>query len=377
MDKINVAVVGLRFGGAFPTIYRDHPNVGSVAICDSDRTVLDSYGDRHGFKDRFNDYGDLLASGKVDAIHIVTPLARHVGMSVAALDAGKHCACTVPMAMTIDGLREVIAAQRRSGRNYMMMETAAYTRHYMYVKDMLNAGEMGNVQFLRGAHYQDLEGWPDYWKGLPPLHYATHAVAPILGLSGSRAVKVHCFGSGAMRDELVANYGNPYPIETAIMKLDKGPLAAEFSRSLFHTARDYVESFTVLGDRKSFEWNLEGENPIVYELLPLNEGSRGSGVRHERVLLPDYGHLLPEPLRRYTQYVTVADPNNPHMSTLQGGAHHGSHPHLVHEFVMSVVEGRKPFPDEVTSAEWCAAGICAHESAMKGGEGVEVPDFRA
>jgi len=43
--------------------------------------------------------------------------------------------------------------------------------------------------------------------------------------------------------------------------------------------------------------------------------------------------------------------------------------------VSSIVEGRSPAVDAVTAADWCAAGICAHESAMRGGEGVHVPSF--
>jgi hypothetical protein len=64
-----------------------------------------------------------------------------------------------------------------------------------------------------------------------------------------------------------------------------------------------------------------------------------------------------------------------HQSFTQGGGHSGSHPHMVHEFVMSIVEQRKPWIDEITAANWTAAGICAHESAMRGGEKVEIPRF--
>ena len=61
---------------------------------------------------------------------------------------------------------------------------------------------------------------------------------------------------------------------------------------------------------------------------------------------------------------------------LQGGGHHGSHPHLVHEFVRSIVEEAQHLIDAVTAAQWTAAGICAHTSAMQGGAAVEVPSFK-
>ncbi|HUB31508.1 MAG TPA: hypothetical protein VMA31_00720 [Bryobacteraceae bacterium] len=60
----------------------------------------------------------------------------------------------------------------------------------------------------------------------------------------------------------------------------------------------------------------------------------------------------------------------------QSGGHGGSHPHLVHEFVASIVEKRAPFPDVYQSVNWTCAGICAHESAMQGGRRVALPDFR-
>ena len=67
-----------------------------------------------------------------------------------------------------------------------------------------------------------------------------------------------------------------------------------------------------------------------------------------------------------------------HEESLQLGAgapHHGSHPHLVHEFVRSIVEERTPYVDTVLGGNITAAGICAHMSAMKGGESVTVPTF--
>lgn len=55
--------------------------------------------------------------------------------------------------------------------------------------------------------------------------------------------------------------------------------------------------------------------------------------------------------------------------------HHSSHPYLVPEFVSSIVENRKPHIDASAAADWTAAGICAHESAFKGGERVTIPSL--
>ena len=100
-----------------------------------------------------------------------------------------------------------------------------------------------------------------------------------------------------------------------------------------------------------------------------------TGEKPERVTVPDYARFLPAPIQRFTTK-GVYDEGNAHLSFTQGGGHGGSHPHLVHEFVSSIVEGRASFPDVYQSVNWTCAGICAHESAMQDGRKVALPDFR-
>ncbi|MDP6349334.1 MAG: Gfo/Idh/MocA family oxidoreductase [Chloroflexota bacterium] len=372
---ITVAVVGMHFGAEFVPIFLHHPDVARVVICDSDMQALAAAGERFGVEDRRVSLEAVLADETIDAVHLVTAIPDHAAHSIATLEAGKHCACAVPMATSLADIKSVIAAQRESGRVYMMMETAVRTREFLWIREQLEASALGRIQFLRGAHYQDMENWPDYWLGLPPMHYATHAIAPLLALAGTRAKRVHCFGSGQMRAELRERYGNPYPIETAIFQLEGTDIAAEVTRSLFHTARAYSESFNVYGERATFEWQqIEDEAPVLFRMAGQNR-SRVTEVSAERVEIPDRADLLPPEIARFTRQ-TVYDEANPDRSFLQGGGHSGSHPHLVHEFVRAIVEERPPTLDAVAAADWAAAGICAHESAMQGGKAVEIPSVR-
>jgi hypothetical protein len=196
------------------------------------------------------------------------------------------------------------------------------------------------------------------------MHYATHAVSPCLAIVNGQADSVSCLGSGRIAENLAAKYGSPFAVETAHFKVRAQELAFEVTRSLFETARQYIESFDVFGDKASFEWTvIEGEQPIVHV-----------GEKPGRVTVPDYARLLPEPIRRFTQK-GVYDAEHAHLSFTQGGGHGGSHPHLVHEFVSSIVEGRASFPDVYQSVNWTCAGICAHESAMLGGQVMQLPSF--
>ncbi len=87
--------------------------------------------------------------------------------------------------------------------------------------------------------------------------------------------------------------------------------------------------------------------------------------------MPDYAHLLPEPIRRFTRSIQDAE----HRSFIQGGGHGGSHPHLVNEFLGALVQDRDAWPNAVQSANWTCVGICAHQSALSGGQIVDLPEF--
>jgi predicted dehydrogenase len=288
--KINVAVVGLGFGKEFVPIYQLHPCANMYAICGRLREKLDEVGDNFGVGKRYTSFEEVIQDPDVDAVHIVTPIHLHAPQTIAALRAGKHVACTVPAATSVAECREIVRAAVESGRNYMMMETAIYTREFLFVRELRDTGRLGRIQFMRGSHQQEMAGWPGYWEGLPPMHYATHAVSPCLALVKGEAEYVNCFGSGAIEDRLAAKYGSPFAVESALFKVRNRQLAFEVTRSLFETARQYVESFDVYGEKTSFEWALvEGAEPIIHV-----------GEKPERVAVPDYARLLPQSIQRFT-----------------------------------------------------------------------------
>ena len=374
MNKINVALVGLGFGGCFPEIYKYHPNVGTVGVCDINENLTDTFVSRLGLK-KYRSLDEILDDKSIDAVHLVTPIPLHADQTVRVLEAGKHCACTVPMATSLDGIRRITEATRKSGKNYMMMETTLYTYQFFYVKHMLENGELGEIQFMRGSHYQDMAGWPSYWMGLPPMWYGTHAIGPMVALSGSRIKRVVCFGSGKMEPWLSEQYGNPFPVESALFEFENG-MKGEATRSLFETARMYQEGMFVYGSKKSFEWGFtDGDNPYITTLGSLGSG-RGKYTEFKMTEMPNFHQTLPEEIQRFTVGGNF-DPLNPQDSLKKGsgGGHHGSHPHLVNEFVRSIIEERKPWIDEKLGGNITGAGLCAHESAMKNGEDVIVPEY--
>ncbi len=366
MKQANVAIIGLGFGAEFIPIYQAHAHANMYAICQRNEERLDAVGDALTIDTRYSKYEDVLADGNVDFVHINSPIDEHARMSIAALKAGKHVMCTVPMATTIAECEEIVDLVKQTGLTYMMAETVVYSREFLFIKEMYEAGELGKIQYMQASHPQDLEGWPDYWERMVPMHYATHVVSPVLGLVDGLGEYVSCFGSGSLSPRLAEKSGNPFAVETCHIKIKDSDIAAHIWRFLFDTARQYRESVDVYGTKKSFEWALiEGEEHVIHT------AKQPEPEIPERVAVPDYGHLLPKEIEHFTTTIHDAD----HLSFIQGAGHGGSHPHLVNEFVSALVEDREPWPNAVTSANWTCVGICAHQSAQKGGEIVRLPEF--
>ena len=366
MEKARVGLIGLGFGSEFIPIYKAHPKAEVAAICRRTKSRLDEVGDRFGIATRYTDFREVLTDPNVDFVHINSPIPDHAPQTIAALKAGKHVMCTVPMATSLDEAKEIVGLVRETGLKYMMAETVVYSREYLFIKELCDKGELGKIQYLQASHPQDMEGWPDYWKDMVPMQYATHVVSPLMAMVNGMAEYVSCFGSGTINDECARRSGSKFAVESCHIKIKDSDLAAHIWRFLWDTARQYRESIDVYGSKKSFEWQLiTDENPV------LHTAKKPEPEIAERVEVPDYAHLLPEPIRKFTQ--RVADEE--HLSFIQGGGHGGSHPHLVNEFVSALLEDRDPFPNVEQSANWTSVGICAHQSALKGGEIVEVPDF--
>jgi len=364
--KFNVAIIGLGFGAEFIPIYQKHPLANMYGICQRNAEKLKKVGDHFNIAKCWTSYADVLKDPQVDFVHINSPIPDHATMSMEALKAGKHVMCTVPMATTVEECKQVVELVKKTGLKYMMAETVVYSREFLFLKQMYTKGELGKIQHLAASHPQDMDGWPAYWEKMIPMHYATHVVSPCLGLLDGKAEYVSCFGSGTVREDIQKKSGNKFAVESCHIKIKDSDVVAHIWRFLYDVARQYRESFDVYGTKKSFEWALvEGEWHV------LHTAKKPEPEIPTKVEVPDFAHLLPQEIQQFTR--TIQDPE--HLSFVQGGGHGGSHPHMVNEFLTALSKNRDPWPNAVQSANWTCVGICAHQSALKGGEIVRLPEF--
>ena len=141
-DRINVAIVGLGFGAEFIPIYQRHPqreHVRHLPARPEEARTRSATPSASRSATRIS--RTLLKDPKVDAVHINSPIPDHGWMSIAALKAGKHVACTVPMATSIEDCKKIVDLVKKTGLKYMMMETVVYAREYLFMKELLDKGE--------------------------------------------------------------------------------------------------------------------------------------------------------------------------------------------------------------------------------------------
>jgi predicted dehydrogenase len=376
VSGIRVALVGLGFGQDFVPIYLSHPDVERVVLVEPDSARRSEVARRFGLDSGYSDIADALDDDGIDAIHILSPVFTHAAMAATALAAGKHVASAVPMATALDDLDRIITAQRASGRTYMMMETTVFAREYRYIRKLHDSGDFGQITLYRGFHIQNLDGFPVYWQGFPPMHYITHAMSPLLALLDTGVKTVSCRGAGSLTpDRAVGGFDNPYPAEVGLFTIRGSDVLAEVTMAFFQTGRSYIEGFALYGERLGVEWPSDNDGPLtLHEMTEPAAGTRGNRVTTRQVDPPDDLETLPEPLRRFVRPCWVQLPGMPEPVSV--GAHHGgSHPFLVNEYVRSIVDAHSPLIDARTAARWTAPGICAHQSALAGGTEIEVPDY--
>ncbi len=190
--KLNIAIVGLGFGKEFIPIYQHHPNTNMYAICQRSKDKLDEVGNQYKVAKRYDSFEELIQDPDVDAVHINSPIHLHAPQSVAALKAGKHVACTVPAATTTEDCQAFVDAANAAKKNYMMMETAIYTREFLYVRELRDTGRLGRIP-VHAWRPSAGDGWLAWLLGGSSSHalrYARRQPLPRFGKgrSGARIV---------------------------------------------------------------------------------------------------------------------------------------------------------------------------------------------
>ena len=208
------------------------------------------------------------------------------------------------------------------------------------------------------------------------MHYVTHALSPMLALTGSVVTTVRAMGSGRLEPhQTTGGFDNPFASEVGLFALDQPDVVAEITMSFFRVARSYIEGFSLYGDTMGLEWPDGPDGPLTAFRLRPDDGGRGPAGRRDGAGRPARSPTgCPNRLRRYTERTGSRRPTD-RPDCWRPAEHGGSHPHLVHEFVSAISESRPSAVDAPVAAAWTAPGVVAHQSALAGGAPMDVPRY--
>jgi predicted dehydrogenase len=148
-EPIGIAVVGAGYWG--PNLVRNFqatPSFRLRRLCDLDveraQRVLGAYSTVQVTAD----LDEVLADPEVHAVAIATPAGTHLPVAMAALRAGKHVLVEKPLAATIEEGRELVREAASRGLTLMCDHTYCYTPAVLRIRELLHAGELGDLHFL-------------------------------------------------------------------------------------------------------------------------------------------------------------------------------------------------------------------------------------
>lgn len=340
--KVRVGIVGYgvcKFGAAFD--FQNHPNVEIVAVSDLIPERCAELAQQCRCAKTYPSLEELVKDTAIEAVFVATDAPSHARHCMDVLKHGKHVASAVPAAFgSLEEADALYEAVKSSGLNYMMFETSSFHDDCYAMRTIYNAGGFGKMVYSEGEYYHYMEQPLDSYKGwrigLPPQWYPTHSNAYYTCVTGGSFTEVSCMGIPSLIEHLKpANnvYANPFGTEIALFRTSEGGMA-----------------------RMAVSWDSPGFGGEMGRV----RGQKGSLYGKYDGLADVSGLNLAKP------------PLPPAMSA---GGHGGSHGYLSNEFITSILEGRAPLVNIAWALNMTVAGIVAHQSAVKDGELMKIPQY--
>ena len=342
--KIRVGIAGYgvcRFGASFG--FQHHPNVEVAAVCDISPERCAELAVACACQKTYLSLEEMVKDQSLEAVFLGTDAPNHARHAILCLTHGKHVACAVRAVFgSLEDADQLYETVKITGLEYMMFETSAYHSACYAMRKAHEAGAFGKLIYSEGQYYHyfptPLASHGEWRTGLPPMWYPTHSTAYYVAVTGQNFTEVSCQGFKGQIPQFQPDanrYQNPFDSEVALFRTSEGG-----------------------SSRMSVCWGMRGsggETGLVHGELGYMHGTSFHPVEN-RSKLPD-----------------LVKPQLP--PGMETGGHGGSHGYLTNEFVTALLENRSPLINIAWSLNMTVPGIVAHQSALKDGELLKVPQY--
>jgi len=180
IHELRAGIIGTGFIGPVHIEALRRLGVQVVALCDLP-TRVEAARVKLGISRAFGDYREMLQSPDIDVVHITVPNRFHCEMSLAALNAGKHCICEKPLAMNTKETQQIVNRAKKGGTIFAVNYNVRFYPAMLQLRKMVARGDLGQIIHVNGSYLQDwLFKETDYnWRLLPGEGGNLRAVADI------------------------------------------------------------------------------------------------------------------------------------------------------------------------------------------------------
>jgi predicted dehydrogenase len=352
--KLKAGVLGINRGSDFARIFEANPHTELAAICDFNTERVQAFmAGRDGIA-IYDDYDKMLEHG-LDIVMIAGYLNEHAPQAVKALEAGCHVLSEVTACKTPAEGVALCRAVEKTGKTYMYAENYCYFTYTQEMQRLYGAGEIG--EYLYGdceyIHKFTIEenaiftDDKDHWRNwIPSTYYCTHALGPVLTITGTRPVKVSGFVVPNTVSRTMGRKGDDASIIVCTMDNNAITKVVPWA-NLPH--KPFSLWYSLYGTRGAFENNRFRPQQTLNVTLDEDPESE-----FERSYQPKF--------------------RRPYDSKLD--THGGGDFFVVEDFVDAVINKKEPPLDVYMAMDMTLPGILGYRSALSGNASLEVPDFR-
>lgn len=400
--NVKIGIVGFgEFSLSHLDIFLKHPRVERVVGAELNPEKRNAVSGEFGIK-MYESFDQMLEEDKdINSVGIFTPRHLHGPMIIKALKAGKNVFSAVPMGCTREEIFEIVKLIKETGLTFAMAETCYYFPCAVWARKTRKEGKFGDVVYGEAQYYHDITEMLDVYEskaiaGIPPMFYGTHSAAMLFSAFDEKPVEVSCFGytdkiGDGIYGKGVNPWDNPFSNETAVVRFENGGLGRmnEFRRIGTTRPSSYITG--IYGTKGAYEYSgnqhlysrgrVFGQEPESLDVS--DEINTITYVENKNNLKNGEGRLdyryhtgwsavhnferLPKVLREMAEDCRQK-------KELSAIGHNGSHFFTIDDFVQAVVQDKIPPINAWNSAYCTLVGIVAHESAMKNGETLKIPD---
>lgn len=169
MPEIGIGIVGGGYmgkahsvamsavGAVFNTALRPRLEM----ICASSPDSAERYRMAYGFQRATEDWRVLVSDPSVQAVVIASPQTTHRQIAEAAFALGKPVLCEKPLGASLQDGQAMVTAAEAAGVTNMVGFNYARTPATQYARQLIEAGELGDITWFRGEHTEDFYADPE------------------------------------------------------------------------------------------------------------------------------------------------------------------------------------------------------------------------